>query len=123
MRSSPNDYDLRLGLKIAARRQTLGYTQQQVGEALGVSFQQIQKYEKGTNRVPASKYAVLCSLLGLTMGALTGTADDEAPSNGDRLRATKGGEEIAELYVGMSSHNRRLLLEVARAITAQVRPA
>jgi DNA-binding XRE family transcriptional regulator len=53
-RISPNFIDRHVGSRLRLRRQTLGITQTKLGEALGVSFQQVQKYEKGTNRLSAS---------------------------------------------------------------------
>lgn len=50
----PDPVDLHVGRRIAARRSELGQTQAELGEACGVSFQQIQKYEKGANRVSCS---------------------------------------------------------------------
>ena len=114
MRSSPNEYDKRLGLKIAAQRIALGLTQTALGQALGVSFQQIQKYEKGRNRVPASKYAAICVALKMTLADLIGVEGTAAPSLGDRLSAEKGGLELADIYLSLSAQQRRLMLAVAR---------
>jgi transcriptional regulator with XRE-family HTH domain len=51
----PNPIDVHVGSRIWQRRKMLGVSQEQIGEALGVSFQQVQKYEKGTNRISASR--------------------------------------------------------------------
>ena len=116
MRSSPNEYDVRLGAKIAARRIAMKLTQADLGKALGVSFQQVQKYEKGTNRLPASRYATVCRFLEMPLNGLLGVATDEAPSVEDRLGAVRGGQELAERYLAMSGDHRRLLLDLARAL-------
>lgn len=50
----PDPVDVHVGRVLRARRQELGQSQSELAEALGVSFQQIQKYERGTNRVSAS---------------------------------------------------------------------
>lgn len=51
----PNPIDRHVGSRVRMRRMMLGVSQEKLGEALGVTFQQIQKYEKGTNRVSASR--------------------------------------------------------------------
>ncbi len=51
----PNPIDRHVGSRVRMRRVMLGMTQEKLGEALGLTFQQVQKYEKGTNRIGASK--------------------------------------------------------------------
>ncbi len=52
---TPRPVDIHVGRKLRERRRQLGLSQENVGEYLGLTFQQIQKYEKGTNRISASK--------------------------------------------------------------------
>ena len=52
---APNPVDKYVGSRIRMRRIMLGMSQEKLGEALGLTFQQVQKYEKGTNRVGASR--------------------------------------------------------------------
>ncbi|HMO42521.1 MAG TPA: helix-turn-helix transcriptional regulator [Phenylobacterium sp.] len=55
--------DAHVGLRMRRRRRELGITQMQLAETLGVSFQQVQKYEKGLNRVSASRlFSLACAL-------------------------------------------------------------
>lgn len=58
-----NSKDVELGERIKLRRKALSISQQRLGEALGVSFQQIQKYEKGVNRISASSLQVISDFL------------------------------------------------------------
>src|ERR1700760_1136603 len=51
----PNPVDLHVGARIRMRRKLLGVSQQALAESLGLTFQQVQKYERGANRVSASK--------------------------------------------------------------------
>lgn len=60
---SPRQLDVELGARIKARRKALRMSQTKLGEGLGISFQQLQKYEKGTNRVSASRLAELAAVL------------------------------------------------------------
>ncbi len=57
--------DVHVGAQIRARRKARKITQQAVAQATGVTFQQVQKYEKGTNRVSASKLFEIAQFLGL----------------------------------------------------------
>ena len=54
-KKKPNPTDMHVGSRIRLRRNMLGMSQEKLGENLGITFQQIQKYEKGTNRVGASR--------------------------------------------------------------------
>ena len=54
-KKQPNPIDVRVGQRVRLRRMTLGVSQEKLGDSLGVTFQQVQKYEKGTNRVSASR--------------------------------------------------------------------
>jgi transcriptional regulator with XRE-family HTH domain len=60
----PNPIDVHVGGRIRMRRNMLGMSQEKLGESLGITFQQVQKYEKGTNRVGASRLQDIASILG-----------------------------------------------------------
>ncbi|TAL83618.1 MAG: XRE family transcriptional regulator [Beijerinckiaceae bacterium] len=55
MKKVPNPIDRHVGSRVRMRRVLLGMSQEKLGEALGLTFQQVQKYEKGTNRIGASR--------------------------------------------------------------------
>jgi transcriptional regulator with XRE-family HTH domain len=59
----PNPVDKHVGSRVRMRRLMLGMSQEKLGEALGLTFQQVQKYEKGTNRVGASRIQHICEIL------------------------------------------------------------
>ena len=61
----PNPIDVHVGSRIRLRRNMIGMSQEKLGELLGITFQQIQKYEKGTNRVGASRVQAIASILGV----------------------------------------------------------
>ena len=58
-----NLVDRHVGSRARMRRLMLGLSQTQLGDALGLTFQQVQKYEKGTNRISASKLQHICQIL------------------------------------------------------------
>ena len=62
-KKKPNPIDSHVGGRIRLRRNMLGMSQERLGESLGITFQQIQKYEKGTNRVGASRLQAIASIL------------------------------------------------------------
>ena len=62
-KKKPNPTDMHVGSRIRLRRNMLGMSQEKLGENLGITFQQIQKYEKGTNRVGASRLQAIAKTL------------------------------------------------------------
>ncbi len=62
-KKKPNPIDIHVGSRIRLRRTMLGMSQEKLGDSLGITFQQIQKYEKGTNRVGASRLQNISSIL------------------------------------------------------------
>ena len=59
----PHLIDKHVGSRVRMRRLMLGLTQQKLGKKLGVTFQQLQKYEKGTNRISASRMLAIASIV------------------------------------------------------------
>lgn len=73
-----NEIDQHLGKRLRQRRRTLGLTQQQIAEAVGVRFQQIQKYECGANRISAARLWLLAKALEAPVGAFFEGLGEEA---------------------------------------------
>src|ERR1700730_331488 len=96
---SPNSMDKHLGSRVRMRRMMLDMSQTALGDALGITFQQVQKYEKGTNRISASRLQQVCHILQVPIpfffeGAPTGdTLPDRLPSSDPLtdLMATRDG--------------------------------
>jgi transcriptional regulator with XRE-family HTH domain len=65
MSKSVGSLDRLIGSKMRAARLQMGMSQSELGQALGITFQQVQKYEKGTNRVSASRLYKIANLLGM----------------------------------------------------------
>jgi transcriptional regulator with XRE-family HTH domain len=64
-KKSPSPVDKHVGSRIRMRRMMLGFSQEKLGDALGLTFQQVQKYEKGANRVGASRLLQIARILGV----------------------------------------------------------
>ena len=94
------DIDAVVGLRMAARRSALGLSQTALAAQLGVSFQQVQKYEKGANRVSASRLHQVATALGCSVADFFPTRADEVdPVAGlHALTATADGRALAEAF-------------------------
>ena len=82
MKKKPNPIDTHVGTRIRLRRNMLGMSQEKLGESLGITFQQIQKYEKGTNRVGASRLQAISGILGVPVSFFFEDAPGHSTANG-----------------------------------------
>ncbi|MCM2291552.1 helix-turn-helix transcriptional regulator [Allorhizobium sp. BGMRC 0089] len=80
-KKKPNPIDIHVGSRIRLRRTMLGMSQEKLGESLGITFQQIQKYEKGTNRVGASRLQNISSILNVPVSFFFEDAPGEQAGN------------------------------------------
>ena len=85
---SASDVDRQIGQRIKDRRAEIGETQSGLGEAIGVTFQQVQKYERGVNRVSAARLQQIAAVLGVPMRYFIG--DDEGQSDRDGVSVGRG---------------------------------
>ena len=86
-KKKPNPTDMHVGSRIRLRRNMLGMSQEKLGENLGITFQQIQKYEKGTNRVGASRLQAIANTLSVPVAFFF----EDLP--GDQTTANRGFAE------------------------------
>lgn len=105
----PNPIDIHVGHRLTQLRTMRGLTQGKLGEAIGVSFQQIQKYERGANRISASKLYQIAGKLDEEVGFFFADMPD-AITKADNLRNINL-EELAESYDDI---HRRQQLELNR---------
>ena len=87
----PNPIDVHVGNRVRLRRTRLGMSQERLGEALGLTFQQVQKYERGANRVGASRLYDLSRVLEVPVSYFFDDMDDEVMAASPRhmVRATE----------------------------------
>ncbi len=95
----PNPVDVYVGNRVKHRRTTLGMSQEQLGVALGVTFQQVQKYERGANRIGASRLWDLSRVLECPVSYFYDDMDEETASNSPR----KLGEHFRRAERGPTS--------------------
>lgn len=131
----PNPIDVHVGSRIRLRRTLLGMSQQKLGEAIGLTFQQVQKYERGTNRVGSSRMFELARVLDVPvsyffeeMGADTAARGrqhalgfaTEAPEPGGADPMTKRETlELVRAYYKITDPKvRKRLFEMTKALGA-----
>lgn len=83
MKKTPNAIDVHVGSRIRLRRTMLGMSQEKLGDGLGLTFQQVQKYEKGTNRVGASRLQHIAELLNVPIPFFFDGGPGAIPDNSD----------------------------------------
>ncbi|MEY9493791.1 helix-turn-helix domain-containing protein [Bradyrhizobium elkanii] len=113
--------DALIGQRVRMRRMELHISQSDLGDKLGVSFQQIQKYEKGVNRVGASRLQQLAGILDTDMAyfladSINGKAA-QGPSKLSAFLATKDGLEFVEAGMKLNQVYRRGLTALARTLS------
>ena len=81
-RKMPNPIDVEVGKRIRVYRQQAGLSQTQLGDVLKLTFQQVQKYEKGVNRVAPSRLEVIAHECGVLVSAFMPSLDGQKGNNG-----------------------------------------
>jgi transcriptional regulator with XRE-family HTH domain len=117
-REGPDPIDVAVGARIRIRRRWLGFSQTQLANALGITFQQVQKYERGANRVSASMLVKIAAKLETTVAALVGE-DGQAPVEAIIYAqlATPGATELLAAYAQISDGEaRRALLTITEGL-------
>ena len=115
--------DIALGQSVRLRRKDLRMSQQVLADAIGVSFQQVQKYERGTNRISFSRLVEIAHTLDCRVGDLVQNLDD--PGAGAQKRMgdlaklqIPGALELLEAYAAIKSVRlRQTVLELALSMT------
>ena len=128
--TAPNPIDVHVGLRIRLRRKELGVSQEKLAEAIGLTFQQVQKYERAANRVSASKlYEMARALETSTAYFFEGLADPAAPgarvapggqAHMQAFLLTPEGVELASAFPRINPPRvRRRILDLVRAMTEE----
>lgn len=114
----PDPVDFAIGGRMRARRRQLDLSQSQLAAALGVSFQQVQKYERGVNRVSGSTLVAAAAALGSTVGWLVGEEGGGAQSDDVfQALALPGALELLQAFARIGAPRARAaLLALAQQI-------
>ncbi len=128
VKKAPNPIDKYVGSRVRMRRMMLSMSQEKLGDALGLTFQQVQKYEKGTNRIGASRLQQISGILQVPVSfffegapdiSAAGTTIGEAPSPAyvaDFL-ATSDGLALTKSFMRIKDAKlRRSIVELVQQI-------
>jgi len=129
----PNPIDVQVGSRVRLRRNMLGLSQEKLGTAIGLTFQQVQKYERGANRIGASRLHELSRVLDVPVSFFFDDMDPvRAPAipggfaeppveafDSDPLRRRETVELVDAYYAIDDAAVRRRLLDLARALAAE----
>jgi transcriptional regulator with XRE-family HTH domain len=128
-KKAPNSIDRHVGNRVRMRRLMLDMSQEQLGEALGLTFQQVQKYEKGTNRVGASRIQQISEILQVPVSFLfdgirtdSSRVDDlsEASSYVSDFLSTSQGLALIRAFTRITDAKlRRSIVDLVEQIAAR----
>lgn len=119
------DIDLHLGKRLRRRRRLLGLTQQQLALAVGIRFQQIQKYECGANRISAARLFQLAKALETPINYFYDGLSDErtevatVQNEGIEVFSRKETLDLIQAYYRLSERPRRRLLDLAKSLNGE----
>jgi transcriptional regulator with XRE-family HTH domain len=124
---APGAIDRYVGSRMRVRRLEVGMSQEKLGEALGITFQQVQKYEKGTNRVSISRLHQIAQALetpvsyfyegGTEAARPKGAyADPELAGVMSEFLKLSEGRALMRTFVGLTTGQRRQVLELVRKL-------
>ena len=119
----PHPIDLQVGLRIRELRKSRSMSQEKLGAAVGITFQQIQKYERGVNRISASMLVELAKHLGVSPASLL--PGDTAPPDQATMAimaTVRGADELVSLYKSLPPDLRRAVLHLERSLVAAHQP-
>ncbi|MBA4210126.1 MAG: transcriptional regulator [Parvibaculum sp.] len=126
-RKSPNPVDVHVGARVRMRRMLIGMSQEKLGEALGLTFQQVQKYEKGSNRIGASRLHQIGTVLGVPIDFFFEGLDREEPTDGaahahfdTELLSSAEGIQLNSAFFAISDPLlRKRILDLVKALAGQ----
>ena len=118
---APHPLDIALGSRVRLRRKELGFSQDQLARSVGITFQQVQKYEHGTNRISFSRLVEIADALECSVADLIGNLD-KSKSSASLSRqiaylTEPGASDLLEAYASIDSpKRRRAILNLARQL-------
>ncbi len=129
-KKAPNPTDKHVGSRVRMRRMMLSMSQEKLGDALGLTFQQVQKYEKGTNRIGASRLQQIAQILqvqvsfffegapaAITVGRHEGLSEAPSPAYVSDFLATSDGLALTKAFMKIrDSKLRRRIVDLVEQI-------
>lgn len=131
-KKKPNPIDIHVGSRVRLRRTMLGMSQEKLGEHLGITFQQIQKYEKGANRIGASRLQQISTVLntpvafffedapGMKPPTQAGFAEAESTNYVVDFLSSSEGLQLNRAFVKIRDAKvRRKIVEMVKALSGE----
>jgi transcriptional regulator with XRE-family HTH domain len=132
-KKAPNPIDKHVGSRVRMRRMMLGMSQEKLGDALGLTFQQVQKYEKGTNRIGASRLQQISNILQVPVAfffegaphlagspALQGAEEAPSPAYVSDFLATSDGLSLTKAFMRIPDAKlRRRIVDLVQQIAGE----
>jgi transcriptional regulator with XRE-family HTH domain len=130
----PNPIDKHVGSRVRMRRMMLSMSQEKLGDSLGLTFQQVQKYEKGTNRIGASRLQQISLILQVPIsfffegappppGRLPGMGEAPSPVYVTDFLASSDGLSLVRAFVRIENPKlRRRIVELVQEMGGEERP-
>jgi transcriptional regulator with XRE-family HTH domain len=130
-KKAPNPTDKHVGARVRMRRMMLGMSQEKLGDALSLTFQQVQKYEKGANRIGASRLQQISHILQVPVSfffegapqtpglATAGTSEAPSPAYVSDFLATSDGLALTKAFMGIKDAKlRRKIVDLVEQIAS-----
>ena len=130
-KKTPNPVDKHVGSRLRMRRLMLSMSQEKLGDALGLTFQQVQKYEKGTNRIGASRLQQLSNILQVPVsfffegaphlpGHSSGISEGPSPAYVSEFLATSVGLSLIKSFIEIKNAKlRRCIVDLVEQIASE----
>jgi transcriptional regulator with XRE-family HTH domain len=131
-KKQPNPIDVHVGSRVRLRRMMLGMSQEKLGEHLGITFQQVQKYEKGTNRIGASRLQHIARVLTVPVSFFFEDAPGTVQTDPNRLApevstnyvveflSSSEGIQLNKAFIRIKDAKlRRKVIELVRAMAGE----
>ena len=119
---NPHPIDVRVGARVRALRQVRGLTQQDLASSMRLTFQQVQKYEQGANRISASRIAEIANIFRVPVSYFfSGLSNiEEGPSEWDLILGRSETTDLVRCYYGIADENiRRSFFQLVKTIAAR----
>lgn len=119
LKKTPKAADIHVGSRVRMARTMIRMSQETLGEKLGITFQQIQKYEKGTNRIGSSRLMEISIALGKPVGWFFQGLDDAGQAKDNRLEQafqTPHGAHMLATFASATPEQQKLMSALASAV-------
>jgi transcriptional regulator with XRE-family HTH domain len=130
MKKSTGSIDKEIGSRVRMRRISIGMSQEKLGDMLGLTFQQVQKYEKGTNRISVSRLVDIAKILGVDIHFFFngiksikddgGFSEEASPPYISEVMSTPEGLQLIRTFTSIkNSRIRKSIVQLVSALAAQ----